>query len=94
MYTSVSYTRNESKKIIGAYSLREKKATGFALFKIIFLRNQSLSNARWFYGNKRKIVKGNLYLTENRLSRNELWCVADDQNYMCHMCKRIYRFEL
>ena len=44
----------------------EKKATGmFILFKSIFLRNRSLSNARWFYSNKRKFRKGNLYLTEN-----------------------------
>ena len=35
--------------------------------KSIFLRNRSLSNARWFYGKKRKIGKGNLYITENRL---------------------------
>ena len=33
---------------------------------IIFLRNRSLSDARWFYGKKRKIGKGNLYITENR----------------------------
>ena len=48
-----------------------KKGDGFlALFKSIFLRNRSLSNARWFYSKKRKIRKGNLYLTENRLGRN------------------------
>ena len=29
---------------------------------------------------KRKIGKGNLYLTENRLSRNEMWCVSDNHN--------------
>ena len=32
-----------------------KKVTYFALFLSIFLRNQSLSNVRWFYGKKRKI---------------------------------------
>ena len=61
---------------------------GFALFKSIFLRNRSFSNARWFYGKKRKIGKGNLYLTENWLSRNEMWCVADNHNYMSHTCAK------
>ena len=36
--------------------------------KNIFLINRSLSNAR-LYGKKRKIWKGNMYITENRLSR-------------------------
>ena len=26
-----------------------------------------------------------MYLTENRLSRNEMWCVVDNHNYMCHI---------
>ena len=39
-----------------------------AYFISIFLRNRSLSDARRFYGKKREIGKGNLYLTENRLS--------------------------
>ena len=33
-----------------------------------------------------KIGKGNLYLTENRLSRNEMWGAVDNHNYMCHIC--------
>ena len=37
---------------------------------------------------KRKIGKGNLYLTENRLSRNEMWCAADDYNNMCYICAK------
>ena len=37
---------------------------------------------------KRKIEKGNLYLTENQISRNEMWCVADIHNYMCHICAK------
>ena len=57
----------------------------FALFKSIFLRNRSLSNARWFYGKRRKIRKGNLHLTKNWLSRNETWCMADNYNYVCHV---------
>ena len=32
----------------------------------IFLRNRSLSDARWFYGKKCKIGKRNLYVTENQ----------------------------
>ena len=26
-----------------------------------------------------------MYLTENRLSRNEMWCAADNHNYMWHI---------
>ena len=43
---------------------------------------------------KLKIEKGNLYLTENRLGRNEIRCVDDKHNYVSHMSKRIFRFEL
>ena len=66
------------------------------LFISIFLRNRSLSDARWFYGKKkRKIRKGNLYLTENRLSWNEMCFASDNHNYMCHTCaKEFVRFEL
>ena len=41
-----------------------------------------------FTAKKRKIGKGNLSLTENRLSRNEMWCVSDNHNYMCHTCAK------
>ena len=58
---------------------------GFALFKSIFLRNRSLSNAGGFGGKKRKIGKGNLYLTENQLRKNEMWCASDNHNDMCHI---------
>ena len=58
----------------------------FALFKSIFWRNRTLSNARWFYGKTRKIGKGNLYLIEPRL--NEIWCAADNHKYMCHICAK------
>ena len=30
----------------------------------------------------------NLYLTEKRLSRNEMWCAADNHNYMCYICAK------
>ena len=60
----------------------EKKSRRvFALFKNIFLRNRSLSKGRRFYGKKRKLGKGNLYLTENQLSKNEiLWCAVDNHS--------------
>ena len=29
-----------------------------------------------------------MYLTETRLSRNEKWCVANNHNYMCHICAK------
>ena len=35
---------------------------------------------------KRKIGKGNLYTTENRLSWNEMCCAADNHNYVCRTC--------
>ena len=97
----LSYLKN-----LKLFSIRVKKLsepTGFvkkrrrvlALSISIFLRNWSLSDARWFYGKKRKIGKGNLHLTENRLSWNEMCCASDNYNYMCHtLCKRIFEFEL
>ena len=30
----------------------------------------------------------NLYLTENRLGRNEIWCAEDNHSYMCHICAK------
>ena len=33
-------------------------------------------------------------LTENRLSRNEMWCASDNHNNVSHTCKRTLRFEL
>ena len=68
--------------------LRKRRRRVFALFKSIFLRNRSLSNARWFCGRKRKIGKGNLSLTENRLSINEMWYAEDDHNNMYHICEK------
>ena len=37
-----------------------------------------------------------MHLIENRSSTNEMWCAADNHNYMCHICKKkeFYRFEL
>ena len=61
------------------------------LFKNIFLKNRSLSNARWFYSKKCKIGYGNLYLTENWFSRNEMWCAMVIHNHASHMCRRIWQ---
>ena len=61
----------------------KKRRRVLALFVSIFSRNRSLSDARWFCGKKRKIGKGNLYLTENRLSWNVMCCASDNDNYMC-----------
>ena len=36
----------------------------------------------------RKIGKGNLYLTENQFSRNEMWCASDNNNNMCYICAK------
>ena len=67
----------------------------FAFLKNIFLRNRSSSKGRCIYGKKREIGKGNLYLTENQLARNEIWCVEDNHSiYLPHKCKRIFGFEL
>ena len=40
-------------------------------FESIFLRNQSLSNARWLYDKKKQNCEGESVFTENRSSRNE-----------------------
>ena len=37
---------------------------------------------------KHKIGKGNLHLTENRSSRSEMWCTADDHNDMYRICAK------
>ena len=76
------------KELFEPIVLRKKRRRVFALFKSIFLRNRSSSNARWFYTKKVQIEKGNLYWTKNRLSRNEMWCAADNYNYMCHPCAK------
>ena len=40
------------------------------------------------FDKKRKIGKGNLCLTENRLSWNEMCCATDNHNYMFHTCAK------
>ena len=62
--------------------------TVFSLFKSIFLRYQSLSNVSWYYGKKMHNLEGDLYLTENWWSRNEMWYEVDNHNYMCQVCAK------
>ena len=83
-----------NKRINWAYSFVKKSRRVFVLFKSTFFRNRSFSNASWFYSKNRKIWKGNLYLTENRFSRNEMWCAVVNHNHMYHMRKGIFRFVL
>ena len=33
-----------------------------------------------------KLGRGNMYLTENRLSRNDMWCAEDNHNYVSYIC--------
>ena len=76
------------KELFELICLQKKAKQVFAHFKSFFLRNQSLSNARWFYSKKRKIGKRNLYLNENWLNRNTMWCTTDNHNYMRHICAK------
>ena len=67
----------------------------FAFFKVFSWETDLFSNARWFNGKKCKIGKENLYLTENRLGKNKMRCMADNHNYMCHICaKRFLELDL
>ena len=68
--------------------MRIKRRRIFALFKSIFLKTDLWVTPGVFTVKKSKIGKGNLYLTENRLSRNEKCCAADNHNYMCHTCAK------
>ena len=79
----------------------KKKKRPFFVFVCLFVclffywKHFSFSNARWFYGKNNEIEKDSLNLTENRLSRIEMWCAgAADNNCMYHiMFKRIFIFE-
>ena len=39
----------------------------------------AVRNANW---------EGNLYLTENRVGRNEMWCASDNHKNMSHICAK------
>ena len=80
---------NTSIIIIWAYSFAEK-TDEFLLFLKAFSWETDLCVTLGDFTVKktRKIWKGNLHLTENRLSRNKMWCAADSNNYMCHVCAK------
>ena len=52
------FVSNQSKKVIRALSFVKKKRRAFTHFKSFFLRNRSLSNARWFCANKTQNGEG------------------------------------
>ena len=37
---------------------------------------------------KGQIGKGYLYLTENWLGRNNIWCAEDSHSHWCHICSK------
>ena len=87
------------KELFETIVLRKKKPRVFALFESISWETNlwvtlsdftAKTNKQTNKQNKqtRKIGKGNLYLTENRLSRNEMWCASDNDNNMCHICAK------
>ena len=66
-----------------------RKGDGFKLFLSAFSwETDLLVTLSDFTVKNAKIVKGNLYLTENGLSWNEMWCASDNHNYMCHTCAK------
>ena len=66
----------------------KKKATGFNDRKAFSWETDLWVTLGDFTGKTRKIGKGNLYLTENQLSRNEVWCASDNHNSMCCICAK------
>ena len=64
-----------------------KKGDGFLLFlKSVFLTNQSLSNARWFYGKNTKLGR-EICIQLKSISWNEMCCAADNHNCVTHVQK-------
>ena len=66
-----------------------KKGDGFLLFlKAFSWETDLLVMLGDFTVKKCKSGKGTLYLTENCLSWKEMYCAADNRNYMCHACAK------
>ena len=64
---------------------QKKKGDEFLLFLKAFSWETDLWVTLGDFGvKKRKIGKGNVYLTKNRWSRNEMRCASDNHNNMCH----------
>ena len=67
-----------------------RKGDGFLLFLKAFSWETDLwvTLGDFTVKKNRKMGKRNLYLTENRLSKNEMWCAVDKHNYrVLHMGK-------
>ena len=56
--------------------------TGFSSFYKHFLENQFCVMQSDFAVKNHKIGRGNMYLIESRSGRNEMWCAADNLNFM------------
>ena len=64
----------------------QKKADGF----LLFLKAFSWETDLWVALGDFTVKNAKLYETENRLSRNKMWCTEDIHNYMCHLCAKEY----
>ena len=63
-----------------------KEPDGF----LLFLKAFSWETNLWVTLDDFTVKNGkqNLYFTENRLSRNEIWCAEDNLSYMYHICAK------
>ena len=66
--------------------LCEEKPTGFALFNSFFL--EQLIFEYDFTFKKREIGEQNLYSTQKRLGRDDIYCVEDNHSQVCRMCAK------
>ena len=73
---------------------KKKKGDGFLLFSKAFSWEIDLWVTLGGFTVKTQNWEGKSVLSENWLSRNEMWCAADNYNYVSHMCERIFRFKL
>ena len=81
------------KELFEPIVLRKKKATGFLLFLKAFSSETDLRLTLGdFTVKRRKIRKGNLYITENRLGRNEIWYAKDNHSCMSHICAKRFLY--
>ena len=87
-YCNIEFKLSKKPEMVLCLGFVKKRRPEFAIFKIIFLRNRSVSNAWWFCAKKRKIGKGNMKLIKIWLGRNENCCAEDNHNYMSNMCAK------
>ena len=77
-------------KIVHKYLMPQN--FGNILFHLPTIQKTLVSETHRFSPQMRLIIKQPV--TENRLRRKEMWCVADNYIYMCRICaKRIFRFD-